>query len=116
MKSKYSRREALGLGLGASRWGDETTIRPDTAWHHYAIVWSGTTMGLYVDAEFRGQKRGKTLAGGEYYLGAVHSSRGRATNHWKGLVDEFAMFDRVLSPLEIKKLHAWGKQGRPLRR
>jgi len=106
----------LSLGLGSSKWGDETTFRADTAWHHYAVVWNGSTMGVYVDARPRGRKKGKTVAGGEYYLGAVQVARGRASYFWAGLIDEFAVFDRVLTSAEIKRLYELGKAGRPLKR
>ncbi len=106
----------LSLGLGSAAWGNETSITADTEWHHYAIVWNGSTMGLYYDAKPVATKKGTTAGGGVYYLGASHTKKDRASGTWPGLVDEFAFFDRVLKPAEVRRIFELGKQGRSLKR
>ena len=105
----------LGLGLGNSKWNNETSFKVDTAWHHYTIVWTGSVMSIYVDARLQGTKKGKTIAGGEYYLGAAQAPGKLAAEHWNGLIDEFAIFDRPLTIAEIKKIYGLGRSGKSLK-
>jgi hypothetical protein len=105
----------LSLGLGESGWNNETPFKADTAWHHYAIVWTGSVMSIYVDTRLQGTKKGTGVAGGEYYLGAIQLSENRSGSHWHGLIDEFAIFDRPLTIAEIKKIYDLGRNGKPLK-
>ena len=106
----------LGLGLGNSTWNSETSFKVDTAWHHYAIVWTGSVMSIYVDARLKGTKKGKTIAGGRYYLGAAQASGTYAAKYcWDGLIDEFAIFNRPLTITEITKVYSLGRNGKPLK-
>jgi hypothetical protein len=106
----------LSIGLGGSAWKDETAIRSDTKWHHYAIVWNGQVAGVFFDGVLAGTKKQPTNPGGQYYLGALQSDVDRPTTFWPGLIDEFAIFGRVLSPAEIKKIVEMGKKGQTLKR
>jgi len=106
----------LGLGLGKSGWSNGTAFKVDTAWHHYAIVWTGSVMSVYVDARLQGAKKGKTVAGGEYYIGAIQIMGRHSGYQWNGLIDEFAIFDRPLTYAEIKKIYGLGRSGKSLKR
>ena len=104
----------LGLGLGKSNWYDETSFKVDTAWHHYAIIWTGSLMSIYVDTRLQGAKKGSSVAGGKYYIGAMQLPT-RSGYQWDGLIDEFAIFDRPLAIAEIKKIYDLGRSGKPLK-
>ena len=102
----------LGLGLGDSLWANESKgYQLDTDWHHYALTWDGKTMRAYVDGGLKATKVGKAAPKGTYYIGAYNLS-GRAMYGLRGLIDEAAIFSRVLSQREIQRLMDRAKKGK----
>ena len=116
----YDRERQLGIGLGASRWGNESKgLKLDTAWHHYAMTWDGKKVDLYVDGKLRAQKAGRTGTQGPLCFGAAsytlsRSSRSRHQYGFIGCIDEAAIFGRVLSQAEVQQLVKLGNAGTPL--
>ena len=124
----YDEQRQLGIGLGASRWTNESKgLKLDTAWHHYAMTWDGTKVGLYVDGKLRARKVGRTGTRGPLYFGAASyaSSRSRYKSGssssrtgprygFSGCIDEAAIFSRVLSQAEVQQLVKMGNAGAPL--
>ena len=107
----------MSLGLGNSGWGGESgNVRLDANWHHYTIVYDGTKMGLFLDGRPYCIKQGTHQAGGRYFLGTLCAGDQPYGTGFHGAVDEFAMFNRVLSPQEIVKIFEMGTKGKSLRR
>ncbi len=112
----YNSKGILSLGLGGSAWGGEGgNIRLDANWHHYAILYDGTKMGLFLDGRPCCIKPGTHQAAGRYFLGTLCCGDKPYGTGFHGAVDEFAMFNRVLSPQEIAKIFEMGAKGKSLR-
>ncbi len=105
----------LSLGLGGSPWGGEGGVKLDTAWHHYTLLYDGTKMGLFLDGRPCCVKKGTHQAGGSYFLGTLSMGGKPHARGLRGAVDEFVMFDRVLTPEEIGKVFELGAKGKSLR-
>ena len=79
-------------------------------WHHIAVTYDGTTLAIYVD--------GVLDASALKSLGTIDSvlSMGKAiSGGWtpfKGLIDEVELFDRALSPAEIRAIFEAGSAGK----
>ena len=74
----------------------------DIFWHHYALTYNGANIILYIDGEeaFRTQMTGDvTTNTRELIIG-----RGLSGNCFDGLIDEFKIYTRALSPQEISEL------------
>lgn len=74
-------------------------------WQHVAIVKENATLMLYVDAKSVSTSKGKSnppLAEGQYlFVGSPQSFHGEA--QFIGQLDELSIYDRALSPEEIKE-------------
>ncbi|MEO5916222.1 MAG: LamG-like jellyroll fold domain-containing protein [Luteolibacter sp.] len=86
----------------ADRQGIFTTT-DDTAWHHYAVVASGTTVTLYVDGVSAGTVTGKQVGFtfdtiGEAYLAANDFD-------FNGQIDEMWIFDEALTEAKVTSLY-----------
>jgi hypothetical protein len=105
----------LGLGLGGSAWQKEGKVKLDTNWHHYAVVFDGARMGLFLDGKPCGIKQGTHQAGGSYFLGVLCSAGKPYRTGFHGAVDEFVAYDRVLTPKEVWQIFELGAKGKSLK-
>jgi hypothetical protein len=97
-------------------------------WHHVAGVYDGDVIRMYVDGQqvlehdkvndgpIRAMLDGTPL--GDSFL-AIGSEEGRLNEpgllydrYFDGLIDEVTLYDRALSPLEIRAIHAAGEAGK----
>jgi hypothetical protein len=78
-------------------------------WHHVVLTWGNLDTGkanartaLYIDAKLIGEVKDRSIAmGWDIEMAGIYFSI-----NYIGLLDEFAIFDRALSPDEVKKLQA----------
>jgi len=126
----FSKEETGGYGISrnpAGRWyftvycGGRYQSAVDTAaakadqWVHLVGTWDGQEVRLYVDGKLKsriatsGSLKGTGVAA---MIGA--NPGGTRRGFFKGMVDEVAVFDRVLSQDEIRALHELGEHGKPL--
>jgi hypothetical protein len=85
-------------------------------------VWDGTEQRIYINAQAAGKTPTKDLilsatsVGTEVArLGSQAKSAARPKRHFRGLIDEVAIFNRALSHDEIRDLHRLGLRGQSLR-
>ena len=82
-------------------------------WHHMAatcdLASSGTTMRLYFDgseiANGSGNRSGNPFGNFNLDIGAFNSASGTPNNFWLGNIDEFAVFNEVLSATTIQDIY-----------
>jgi len=118
----YDDRKTLGIGMGRERWGNESKgYTLDTAWHHYAITWDGKTLSVYVDGTLCGQKTQPVKTRGPMFIGAAARERRSSSRTYyrpeygfTGLIDEVAVFARVLSHAEVQVLIKHANEGKAL--
>lgn len=90
-------------------WGTSQTgiFANDTDWRHLVITYDGQTQRSYVDGVERiAQEIGpitRTLGGGALVLGTINASR-----PLDGAIDDFRLFNRVLSAQEVADLYETG--------
>jgi hypothetical protein len=74
-------------------------------WHHVAGTYDGATARLYYDGKLLGQVATKidTVLAGTYHLGA---NMDEGSRDFIGMIDDVAVFDRVLSADEIRDHYA----------
>jgi hypothetical protein len=82
----------------------------DGRWHHVAQVVDGANISIYVDGRLDAQAKlqgNKTASTDPIQLG----TRSPADQQYpfRGCLDEVCLFDRPLSPAELKKLHDAGR-------
>jgi hypothetical protein len=74
------------------------TYTPDTAWHHYAVVRSGTSVQLYID----GAPQGVKTHGNNNELRLQNiGSYNNGWETWNGTIDEVMIFNRSVSSDEV---------------
>ncbi|MBI4894662.1 MAG: hypothetical protein HY833_02925 [Candidatus Aenigmarchaeota archaeon] len=83
------------------------TLFNDNAWHHVVGTYDGTTMRVYVDGieEAATSRTGSFTSNGNYILFAV---RHDAAASLRGELDEARVYNRALSPSEIRQLYLTG--------
>lgn len=96
-------------GQGGSRNTFNGGYVPDTLWHHVAVTYGRTvndTISIYVDAALAASvtvtNGWSWPAGQQIELGASHDG------YWKkfnGLLDDFRLYSRVLTPAEITSVY-----------
>jgi hypothetical protein len=83
----------------------------DGNWHHLFAAYDGRRARLYVDGKMVGTARGT----GRYATG--HLTVGGDPRHpgesYRGLLDEFILWDRSLTEAEIRQLYQMYKQPQP---
>ncbi len=91
----------LYIELGDSTAIDTTWDFPDTSWHHIALIWQLNSYEVFVDAE--------SVATGDFYnldtttfTGFYLGSKGLANTSLNGVLDNFAIYNDLLSDQEIK--------------
>ena len=109
-------------GGSANQWQDQFTITPDTAWHHMAVTFDGTTRRLYWDGDLQTtteDNRGSATSSSWITYGNVGSSpkayigRGRHVSSWysDGKVSDVKFFDIALTDDEIEADFNKGQYG-----
>ena len=96
---------------GSAPIAESTATINDDAWHHVVATYDGTTIRLYVD----NQADGSISAPSPTWSTANNVEIGKlsSTRHWDGLIDEFAIYDRALSPTEVGDLYNSGNGTNP---
>ena len=82
----------------------------DNKWHHLAITFNGSSHKLYLDSSLK--TTSSTFSAfnfnqsTDFVIGGYHSdSCGFGRTTMKGLIDDLRIYNRALSPLEIKALY-----------
>lgn len=82
-------------------------------WQHVAQTWDGGTVTVY----YNGTPVG-TLEVGSIYTdstgNAIGSHADGTQQHWDNAVDDVRIYDRALSPVEVRRLYLWGTRGRDM--
>ena len=71
------------------------------SWRQATLTRKGEDLRVYLDGKLEIEAKAKaTLLAEDVFMG------GRNDNHsnWEGRLDEIALFDRALTPTEVKKL------------
>ena len=81
-------------------------------WHHIAVTYGSTEWKIYVDGTIEadriyGAPRTPATNNLHLWIGNEQGTSGRVTN---GKIDEARIWNRVLSPVEVKR-HCWGLVG-----
>jgi len=82
-------------------------------WHYVVLTYDGTNVRSYLDGVAGGTTTGtrsspSTIGYGEYFnLGAADSTNLGSGAWFNGLMEEFAVFSRALSPQEISQYYNW---------
>jgi len=86
---------------------NELTTSNLNEWQHIVITWDGTYVYLYSNGEFIGNEAiGDFKDLTNWYIGAADGSRGAPV-----VVDKCMIFDKALTQLEVKDLHARQRGG-----
>lgn len=81
------------------------TPMPDNEWYMATVSWDGTMARYYINGEFRAQMPWKgVLANTDYKLTIGFDPPG-ATEYYKGLMDDFRLFNYPLTEEEIEQLY-----------
>ena len=102
--------------IGVNGWPAQYNFRTEPIintgqWHHAAMVSDGTTVELYVDGELTGSisRQAISTASNPFRLGFTTNYGGAAFN---GLLDEVEIFDRALTPAEVRAIFSAGREGK----
>ena len=81
------------------------TLLQDYNWHHYAIIWEGTTLSLYQDAQFISGTYSGTPASVIAGNDALWINKRDETNiaYSKSIIDEVRIYNRALTESEIRQ-------------
>jgi hypothetical protein len=108
-----TRHNELGFWCEAERKGAElkASLPNHDDWFHIACVTDGQTMRTYVDGKLVAEApisvariHNGNVSAHTARIGAQAKEKNRKDRYYKGLLDEFAIFKRVLSEREIKAL------------
>jgi hypothetical protein len=70
-------------------------------WRQATLTRKGEDVGVYLDGKLDIEAKAKTkLFAEDVFIGGRNDNR----SNWEGRIDEVALFDRALSPAEIKTL------------
>jgi hypothetical protein len=94
-----------------SQWGQALT-GPDLEsgrWYHVAVTNVGKAVTLYLDDESVGQSELSIYTPGDtqFFIGGLPSD---GSKRLEGLADEVAVYNRALTPEEIKSIYKAGKE------
>lgn len=93
-------------GFWSDSVGANTVVVNDGNWHHVVTTWDGTTDKLYVDGVLKNQKALRqpvnVIRSRQYRIGSTLLN----TSYFDGAIDEFAVYNRVLTDTEIRNLFA----------
>ena len=101
-----------------SFWGESRDFQGSTplqlnTWYHGAVTYDGSTVSLYLNGQFETSQTNSwntQINSNGFILGGAFSPD-LITSQWNGLVDEAAIFNRVLSPQEIATIYNAGSAG-----
>src|SRR5262245_59954574 len=109
---------SIAYAGGAPEGADDVPSVNDGLWHHFVAISDANTnqfgTALYVDGDRRSvnaAKPGLTANSAFLMIGENPEARNR---EWEGLIDDIAIWNRVLTTNEIDSLYAGGA-GKPLR-
>jgi len=93
------------------------TDLPLGIWTHLACTYDGSKLRIFVNGALSGQTpwSGGIYSGGEDLgIGGMVGSTypGGGFDHYAGMVDELALYDRALSPAEIQAIYQAGQYGK----
>jgi tetratricopeptide (TPR) repeat protein len=83
----------------------------DRQWHHFAGVYDGQQICVYLDGSTDGCARSSgsiNVGGGPVLIGAADAEQGAVERGWRGFIDDMAIFRRALTAEEINKLRNEG--------
>ena len=81
-----------------------TTVINDNQWRHVAYTYDGDTVILYINGEVELTKSNVTLnTGVSGETNVTIGSQGGAFR-WEGMMDDFRVFDKVITPEEVQIL------------
>lgn len=99
---------------GASTYQINGPILVDDQWYHVAVTWDGTNWRLYVNGGFYAATTGTSapanpsdLQGFSIGYAKYDSGATFTNNYFYGMVDEIALYRRVLTDLEIARIAGW---------
>ncbi|ODU24775.1 MAG: hypothetical protein ABS95_01525 [Verrucomicrobia bacterium SCN 57-15] len=83
-------------------WGYFTAVNK---WHHIVVTRNGSTLAVYRDGILlaSGTKVSRTLLTGNFFISSPSTG---GVSPWKGGLDNAALYDRALSPSEVRALFA----------
>jgi hypothetical protein len=114
------------FGFGIVDYAPTSPDPPDGTWYHVAGTWDGSKQVLYVngapmDARDRGEPQygavlsEKSIRSEKARIGQQAKSYRRSGRNFGGLIDEFVILSRALSPEEIRHLYEMGRKGQSLK-
>jgi len=98
------------VGNGSTFQEPRFLFQKTNEWHHIVGTYDGTTIKLFLDGEF---KDSKTLTGFKNKDASLFVGRSYRTYYFNGLIDEVRIYNRALSPGEIKIIYAFTKYIKP---
>jgi uncharacterized repeat protein (TIGR01451 family) len=106
---------SFGDGAGGFQIMAPLPVAPANTWTHYAIVDDGTTYSVYVNGVFAFNALITAHPGGagsrSFVIGQSGFSSG-FEDYFKGVIDEFTIYDNALSPATVAAIHAAGSAGK----
>lgn len=112
--SNRPRRLMYGIGPVTAFWtviyaqGTKTDYS-NLTWYHLAFVKSNTTYAVYVNGRVDAQQTVAAASGYNYNVGiriGSISDTGDFSETFKGRLDDFRIYNRALSPIEVAELYA----------
>ena len=87
-------------------------------WTHLAVVWNGMVQQVFINgkiqAEYKTKRRGrldaKTVSDLPFFVGSQSKGSKRKGRFYHGQLDEFAVWGRALSELEVQTVFRYGKR------
>ncbi|MCA9144448.1 MAG: hypothetical protein KDB05_16745 [Planctomycetales bacterium] len=113
---RYRNGGTVDLTVGARDWHEtlSTTKASLEQWHHIGATFDGSVSRVFLDGEVVGETPAPTkiTPSNQPFRISQHSlSRDRGI---RGRIDEVAVFNRALSPDEVRTVYRIGQAGRPL--
>jgi len=93
----HLRHRANDTNLNSSNLSDDT-------WYHVVVMNDGSTSKIYINGELDAQAADTIGNHSEVYIGRNGSS---GNSYFYGKLDEIRVYNRALSPREVKKLYEW---------
>lgn len=86
-----------------------TSIEPDTGWHHIAITYDGNTQRLYINGKIDSQQEASfTVNTDTTYTDRISETPGNNNYRLDGAVDDLRIYKKALKPQQVEKLYHKG--------